>query len=187
MLGQGFFIEVFAVTALAGFDNSTIQLIWRDITSGIADNATILYSLNANASDIGSLSYVTQLPFYQRLFQFEFRNIDDGHDTLQNAGILTALLVAVIIDIVAIVLFFRYRYVSIVCLTTTYFRQCRSRFETNDDKRAHLLSLVMPDHITRELVEHIRRQRGGRTVLQGNTLIARAHRRVALCFIDMCE
>jgi hypothetical protein len=109
ILGQGFFLDVFAMSALAGFDNSTIQLIWRDVTSGVASNATILYSLNTNVTAIGSLSYNVQIPFYQRLFQFEFRNIDDGHDTLQNAAILTTLLVILVVDIIMTMLFFKYR------------------------------------------------------------------------------
>jgi class 3 adenylate cyclase len=74
---------------------------------------------------------------------------------------------------------------------SSLFAKNRSTFQSNDDKRAHLLSLVMPDHITSELVEHVRRRRrrrgGGDLVLEGNTLISRAHHNVALCFIDICD
>jgi adenylate cyclase len=45
----------------------------------------------------------------------------------------------------------------------------------------------VPDHISRELVSHVRVREDGKTVLDGDMLIARAHRRVALCFIDICD
>jgi len=47
--------------------------------------------------------------------------------------------------------------------------------------------MVVPEHITRELIERVRRRRDGTAVLEGDALIAHAHRQVALCFIDMCD
>src|SRR4051794_38853746 len=67
----------------------------------------------------------------------------------------------------------------------------RARFDSDtsedDNKRAQLLSMVVPEHITRELIERVRRRRDGTAVLEGDALIAHAHRQVALCFIDMCD
>jgi class 3 adenylate cyclase len=46
--------------------------------------------------------------------------------------------------------------------------------------------MVVPEHISRELVAHVS-VRNGKSVLAGDMLIAHAHRRVALCFVDICD
>jgi hypothetical protein len=128
VLAQGFFLDTFAVTAFEGFDNSTVQLVWRDLTegahsavaccdrsharafvAGVLANETVLVEVNTNQTDVGSLSYTTSFTFLGRVFELDFRNIDDGQAMLQNAAILTALLVALIIDVIVTVLFFRNR------------------------------------------------------------------------------
>jgi class 3 adenylate cyclase len=47
--------------------------------------------------------------------------------------------------------------------------------------------MVVPDHVTKELVAHVHLEDDGKFALDEDTLIARAHRRVALCFIDICD
>jgi len=47
--------------------------------------------------------------------------------------------------------------------------------------------MVVPEHITKELVHHMKIQGDGDSVLEGESLIAHAHRRVALCFVDICD
>lgn len=45
----------------------------------------------------------------------------------------------------------------------------------------------MPDHITAQLTDHVVTLPGGKKTLKGETLIAETHRRVGLCFIDICN
>ena len=46
--------------------------------------------------------------------------------------------------------------------------------------------MVVPEHVTKELIAHVRVS-GGRVLLSDSVLIAHAHRRVALCFVDICD
>jgi class 3 adenylate cyclase len=55
------------------------------------------------------------------------------------------------------------------------------------EQAANLLSMVVPDHVTKELVSHVHLRDDGKFALDEDTLIARAHQRVALCFIDICD
>jgi hypothetical protein len=106
----------FVVSALEGFDNSTIQLTWRDLHPD-TPNATIVFAWNSNASNIGSLSYVKNITFAQRSWQFEFRNVLSASTlmTAADGAQLGALAIAQILAVVLTVLCVRYRY-DLVCV-----------------------------------------------------------------------
>jgi hypothetical protein len=108
VLGQGFIIGVFAVFALAGIDNSSIQLIWRDVTPGVHENSSILFTLNANATNVGSFSFSTTVPFYERTFQFEFHNLGGNQDTF-DVGVLVGLLLGLLLVVILTGVFLKNR------------------------------------------------------------------------------
>jgi hypothetical protein len=112
VLTQGFVIETFVERAFAGFDNSTIQFIWRDLAPD-TENASIVYQLHTDASDVvGSLEFVRTIAFAQRMWQFEFRNLDHGASTQQitDGGILAAFVVILLAIIIVTFFFVRFRY-----------------------------------------------------------------------------
>jgi class 3 adenylate cyclase len=62
------------------------------------------------------------------------------------------------------------------------------RFTVRQQERtASLLSMVVPNHVTKQLMSHVQLQQSGKVVLDSNALIARAYQQVALCFIDICD
>jgi len=112
-MAQSFLIEVLAQAAFKGLDNSNIQLVWTDITPGVAANATLLTTVNGNATDVGSLVHVTVLSFYQRTFRFEYHNLDDGTSRATAIVIIIVLSGALIIVLALTLLFLKHRYVCV--------------------------------------------------------------------------
>jgi len=131
-----------------------------------------VYQLNPDANNVGVLSFIETLNFADRSWQFEFHNLLVTDDAIKAAdgSILAALIIAIIVIVIVTILFVRNRLHS-----------------EKQEQAANLLSMVVPDHITKELVSHVRMQDDGKFALDEDTLIARAHRRVALCFIDICD
>ena len=77
--------------------------------------------------------------------------------------------------------------VVLLAIVIITFLFVRNRVQIERQQRtSSLLDLVVPAHISRELVSHVKVRDDGTTVLQGK-LIARKHLRVALCFIDICD
>jgi CHASE1-domain containing sensor protein len=73
VLYQSFSINSFVAAAFAGIDNKTVQFTWRDLT---ADATTpIIYQLNANATNVGVLTYQLTVHFAQRTWSYEFANL----------------------------------------------------------------------------------------------------------------
>jgi hypothetical protein len=106
LLVQAFEIPPLVEAALAGIDNSTIQLTWRDLMPDQA-NASIVYQWNQDADNVGSLSSSDTLNFASRSWQFEFHSwLVTGNDVKTADGvILVALLVAQLVVIVVTVWF----------------------------------------------------------------------------------
>jgi hypothetical protein len=187
VLIQVFLIEPLVLSAFDGFDTSGIQFIWHDLVPDFA-NASIVYQLHDNVTKYGSLVIAETLYFAGRSWQFEFHDIDQGASQQQitDGGIIAALVIVLVAIIIVTIFFVRSRYVAWV-------RNCANRREKTisiliekQARNTNLLDMVVPDHISRQLVAHVR-MRGGKTVLDDAALIARAHRRVALCFIDICD
>jgi hypothetical protein len=98
----------FLVAALDGVDNSSIQLMWTDVT----DDINTVYALNGNAINVGKQQFNTTIEFAQRVYMFEFHDIDLGNSsTVENGAILGALVVIQIVLIIATILFIRNRLV----------------------------------------------------------------------------
>jgi hypothetical protein len=188
ILVQSLLVLPLIETALQGFDNTSMQLTWRDLAPD-EPNATIVYQWNADAADVGALSFVRNVSFAQRQWQFEFHNVLGASTALKAAdgAVLGVLIVAQILTILFTILFIRNRWVSgSVCIRLCL--NCVLRLHSEKQERAaSLLGMVVPDHVTKELVSHVHLKDDGTFALDEDTLIARAHRRVALCFVDICD
>lgn len=98
------------LSAFAGYDNSTVQFTWRDLTAE-SENASLVYELNGDATNVGQLHFVETIAFAQRVWQFEFRDLGSPNGSkLVSPAIFVALLSVVeIVIIVLTVLFVRNR------------------------------------------------------------------------------
>jgi hypothetical protein len=105
-----FVVELFVTSALSGFDNSTIQLTWRDLMPD-EPNASIVYQWNQDANNVGLLSFSETLNFADRSWQFEFHNLLGTDDTIKatDGSILAALIIALILVIIVTIIFVRNR------------------------------------------------------------------------------
>jgi hypothetical protein len=110
LLLQVLFVEPFVDAALAGFDRSTIQFVWRDARPDEA-NATLIYALHADDGDTSAYgsarSREVSVAFAQREWVFEWRGGggDDNVGSLGDALILAALLLCQLLVVVVTVLF----------------------------------------------------------------------------------
>jgi hypothetical protein len=111
VLIQSFTIATIVTAAFVGFDNSTIQFIWRDLAPD-TENASVIYQLHTDASDVvGSLQSIQTIGFAQRMWQFEFHDLAHGLSSQQitDVGILVALVVVLLAIIIVTFFFVRFR------------------------------------------------------------------------------
>jgi CHASE1-domain containing sensor protein len=110
VLVQIVLLPLLVQAALSDYDNTTIQLIWRDLMPDDG-NGTIMFELNSNATNVGSLYLVETLEIAQRSWQFEFHNllVPNVATEAADGSIITALLLALIIVILSTFFFVKSR------------------------------------------------------------------------------
>ncbi len=168
---QNFFIETFIVNSLQQTDNSSLQLTWIDLNKD-ATNDGIMYQLNPNSKDVGHYHYEKTIEFAGRTWLFKLKNINvfTTSQKITTGSVIGALSLIIVIIIVVTVAFIRSRQKIV-----------------QQKKSTQLLSMALPEHVVAQLSEHVVTVRGGKATLKGNTLIAQLHRRVGICFIDICN
>jgi hypothetical protein len=112
-LYQSFSIATFVAAAFADVDNTTVQFTWSDLTP----NATtpVIYQLNSNASNVGTLTYQSTVHFAQRVWSYEFTNLVPKGvqpSVIESSAIVAALIVSAVAVVLFAVVFVRNRYVE---------------------------------------------------------------------------
>lgn len=164
-------IERFVAAPLIGMNVSNVQIQVVDLT---ANTTSILYLYNQSAPHItdeqlasNPLAASFRFPFAQRQWRIDMYSFQPAEHAVPVAAFVILPLTAIIL-VGAIGVVVRYR-VQVA-------RQERNR---------QLLSMVVPEHVTSQLISHLKTVDGD--VVLRQALVADFYSDVSLCFIDICD
>jgi class 3 adenylate cyclase/CHASE1-domain containing sensor protein len=164
-------IDQFVAAPLVGMNVSNAQIQVVDVT---ANDTSILYLYNQSAPHItdeqlasNPLAASFRFPFAQRQWRIDMYSFRPADQPVPVAAFVILPLTAIIL-LGAIGVVARYRmHVA---------RQERNR---------QLLSMVVPEHVTSQLISHMKTVDGD--VVLRQALVADFYTDVSLCFIDICD